>query len=91
MRDVRYATKMTWSQWEDNVEKVLTPIILEACKRTRSEVMTMKNVIGEFIGYLFLIVFAFGWMDTLWIFGVENSKEYTWWYLIQQLGTHFNG
>ena len=32
MRDVRYATKMTWSQWEDNVEKVLTPIILEAAK-----------------------------------------------------------
>ena len=34
--------------------------------------MTMKNVIGELIGYLLLIVFAFGWMDTLWIFGVEK-------------------
>ena len=52
--------------------------------------MTMKNIIGELIGYLILIVFAFGWIDTLWIFGVENSKEYTWWYLIQQLGMYFN-
>ena len=52
--------------------------------------MTMKNVIGEFIGYLLLIVFAFGWLDTLWIFGVEDSKHYTWWYVIQQLGETFN-
>ena len=49
-----------------------------------------KDMIGEFIGYIILIVFAFGWIDTLWIFGVENSKEYTWWYLIQQLGEYFN-
>ena len=51
---------------------------------------SVKNWIGEFIGYLILIVFAFGWIDTLWLFGVENSKEYTWWYLIQQLGETFN-
>ena len=35
MRDVRYATKMTWSQWEDNVEKVLTPIILEDLQKNK--------------------------------------------------------
>ena len=51
--------------------------------------MTLKSIIGELIGYLLLIIFAFGWIDTLWIFGVENSKEYTWGYLIQQLGTYF--
>ncbi len=50
----------------------------------------MNSWFGEIIGYIFLIVFAFGWIDTLWIFGVENSKEYTWWYLIQQLGEYFN-
>ena len=50
---------------------------------------SVNNWIGEFIGYIILIVFAFGWIDTLWIFGVENSKEYTWWYLIQQLGMYF--
>ena len=50
---------------------------------------SVKNWIGEFIGYLFLIVFAFGWMDTLWIFGVENSKEYTWWYFNPTNGNVF--
>ena len=52
---------------------------------------SVKEWTSELIGYLFLIVFAFGWIDTLWIFGVENSKEYTWWYVIQQLGMGFNG
>ena len=31
-RDTSYAQKMTWSHWEDKVEEVLTPIILEAAK-----------------------------------------------------------
>ena len=31
-RDTYYATKMTWSHWEDRVEEVLTPIILAAAK-----------------------------------------------------------
>ena len=52
--------------------------------------MTMKNINGDLIAYHILMVFAFGWLDTLWIFGVENSKEYTWWYVIQQLGETFN-
>ena len=42
--------------------------------------------IGNFIGYALLVVFALGWMDTLSLFGVENSKEYTWWYLMYYLG-----
>ena len=92
VRDTSYATKMQWSMWEDRVEEVLTPIMLEDLQKNKELLMTsVKNWIGEFIGYLFLIVFAFGWMDTLWIFGVENSKEYTWWYLIQQLGMYFGG
>ena len=32
MRDTNYATKMTWSHWEDRVEEVLTPIIIAAAK-----------------------------------------------------------
>ena len=52
---------------------------------------SVKEWTSEFFGYIFLIVFAFGWIDTLWIFGVENSKEYTWWYLIQQMGMYFGG
>ena len=38
--------------------------------------------IGEYYTYLLIIIFALGFIDILWIFGVENSKEYTWWYLI---------
>ena len=29
---VHYATNITWAQWEDQVEEVLTPIILNAAK-----------------------------------------------------------
>ena len=32
VRDTSYANQMTWSHWEDRVEEVLTPIILEAAK-----------------------------------------------------------
>ena len=42
----------------------------------------VMNEIGEYFTYLLIIIFAFGWIDVLWIFGVENSQEYTWWYLI---------
>ena len=31
-RSTYYASRMTWAQWEDNVEEVLTPIILAAAK-----------------------------------------------------------
>ena len=33
------------------------------------------NNIGEYLGYIILIIFSFGWIDTLWIFGIENSKN----------------
>lgn len=26
------------------------------------------------------------WVDTLWIFGIENSQAYTWWGLIHYFG-----
>ena len=32
VRDTSYAHKSTWTHWEDRVEEVLTPIILEAAK-----------------------------------------------------------
>ena len=37
------------------------------------------------IGYLLLVAFTLGWMDTLAVFGVEDSKHYTWWHLIQTI------
>jgi exonuclease III len=47
---------------------------------------TIKSNVSEYIGFALITIFAFGWIDTLWMFGVENSKEYTWWYLIHLLG-----
>ncbi len=31
-RDFRHFSKISWSQWEDKIEEILTPIILEAAK-----------------------------------------------------------
>jgi len=45
-----------------------------------------KDTIMDLFGYSILFIFAMGWIDVLWMFGVENSKEYTWWYLINVLG-----
>ena len=49
--------------------------------------MITRDLINGILGVLVILIFAFGWMDVLWIFGVENSKEYTWWYLIHKMGT----
>ena len=46
----------------------------------------VMNNIGEYLGYILILIFGLGWMDTLWIFGVENSQQYTWWNLVYQLG-----
>ena len=40
----------------------------------------------DILSGLILGIFALGWIDTLWIFGVENSQHYTWWGLIYYLG-----
>lgn len=32
------------------------------------------------------VLLVMGWIDWLWLFGVENSKSYTWWALIAHLG-----
>jgi hypothetical protein len=36
----------------------------------------------DVLGGVLLTVAALGWIDTLWIFGVEDSAKYTWWNLI---------
>ena len=46
--------------------------------------MTMK--LDDILSGLILTVFALGWMDTMWIFGIENSQHYTWWGLMHYLG-----
>jgi len=44
------------------------------------------RLILDTLGYVFIFAFALSWIDTLWIFGVENSKDYTMWKLIQIMG-----
>ena len=44
--------------------------------------MSRTSLKDDILGGIILTIFAFGWMDTLWIFGVENSQLYTWWNLI---------
>ena len=51
----------------------------------------MKNEVNKMTkSDTFLMLFAFvlmlGFIDILWLFGVENSKEYTWWYVLHVLG-----
>jgi len=36
----------------------------------------------EIAGYVFIAGSILGWMDLLWIFGVEDSARFTWWALI---------
>ena len=46
-------------------------------------ITTLRN---DILSGLILGIFALGWIDTLCIFGVENSQHYTWWGLIYYLG-----
>jgi hypothetical protein len=45
----------------------------------------MMNKVLTGFGYVLLMMAGLGWMDTLWIFGVEESQRYTWWGLIYWL------
>lgn len=45
----------------------------------------MDRVLG-YIGYAVIIAFALGWMDTLSLLGVEDSRSYTWWAVIARMG-----
>jgi len=41
---------------------------------------------SEYLVLSFMMIIGLGFIDILWIFGVENSKEYTWWYVLHLLG-----
>lgn len=44
----------------------------------------MTKILTGF-GYLLAMLAMMGWMDTLWIFGVEGSQHFTWWGFISWL------
>lgn len=46
----------------------------------------MKEVLENILIGVFFFAWTVGWIDTLWIFGVEDSQRYTWWGLIHYLG-----
>ena len=48
--------------------------------------MDAKLTIDDIAGAALLAVFTLGWIDWLWVFGIEDSRSYTWWALI----VHFN-
>ena len=41
---------------------------------------------SEYLVLSFMMIIGLGFIDILWMFGVENSKEYTWWYVLHMLG-----
>ena len=51
-------------------------ILNERSIMTKSECLTLSLV----------MIIGLGFIDILWMFGVENSKEYTWWYVLHMLG-----
>ena len=51
---------------------------------------TMEQLKDDLLGFILLFVFVIGWIDWAWIFGVENSRSYTWWALIRYFGEMFS-
>lgn len=45
----------------------------------------MDRVLG-YIGYAVIIAATLGWMDTLAMLGIEDSRSYTWWAVIARMG-----
>ena len=41
---------------------------------------------SELFTFSFMAILGLGFIDILWMFGVENSKEYTWWNVLHMLG-----
>ena len=50
----------------------------------------MEQLKDDLLGFILLFVFVIGWIDWAWIFGVEDSRSYTWWALIRYLGEMFS-
>ena len=42
--------------------------------------------LDDILGAALVAVFTLGWVDWLWVFGVESSRSYTWWALIARFG-----
>jgi len=47
---------------------------------------SMMSIVGNILGWFVMTVFMMGWFDWAWIFGIESSRSYTWWYLLSIWG-----
>ena len=47
----------------------------------------MRQYIDDILASIVMAVFVLGWIDWLWIFGVEASisRSYTWWALLRHM------
>jgi hypothetical protein len=46
----------------------------------------MRQYADDIIAGFILLLLTLGWIDWLWVFGIENSRSYTWWALIVHIG-----
>jgi hypothetical protein len=46
----------------------------------------MTSRVDDIIGGIIILIFFLGWFDWLWIFGIESSRSWTWWYLMSIWG-----
>jgi len=46
----------------------------------------MTSRADDIIGGIIILIFFLGWFDWLWIFGIESSRSWTWWYLMSIWG-----
>jgi len=46
----------------------------------------MRQYLDDIIGAVLITLFTLGWIDWLWVFGIEASRSYTWWALIAHIG-----
>ena len=47
----------------------------------------MRRYADDIIGGFILLLFTLGWIDWLWVFGIESSRSFTWWALIVHIGS----
>jgi len=45
----------------------------------------MRQYIDDILASIVMAVFILGWIDWLWIFGINNSSSYTFWALVRHM------
>lgn len=59
--------------------------MMKTMDRVKNRAKVLTVIMGSFLVYFFVAMSALFWIDWLWIFGVEDSQQYTWWGMIYAL------